>query len=236
MMTLPLLLLALTTTTAWPLAGTKTLVAKANFTFTNSKSQISGLEEEWFSFESGPPHCNSRHRIDYVGTSGIITVTDPTDETYTTTAFTNISHLKQCTVTGPAPIPDNKCINSIEAIGTQFTFSSVGPCPGAASARRCDAWINKGRSSQQNLGVMTTFFFVSGTNTAVRFLTNTTAGSSESILDFTEWSVNTPVPASAWDVPSDWQPCMKPTPATMPNLAAPHIGVLGSLMSTLALD
>ena len=234
-MTLPhfLLLLALTTTTAWPLAGTKTLVAKANVTFTDSRVQTSGLEEEWFSFESGPPHCNLRHRIDYKGTSGIISVTDPTDGTYTTTAFTNASHLKQkCTVTGPSPIPDDKCINGFEALGTQFIFSSVGPCPGAANARRCDAWIN----NQSPRGVMTTFFFISGTNTAVRFLTNSTtaAGSSaESILDFTEWSVNTPVPTSAWNVPSDWQPCMKPTPATTPNLAAPHVGVLGSLMSTL---
>ena len=198
-----------------------------------------GLTEEWFSFESGPPHCNFRHRIQYFGTSGVITVTDPAKETYTTTSFTNSSYVKQkCIVTDPAPLPPGKCINAIEAIGAQYTFSGVEACPGSKSAYTCNVWINKGRfSPQQQLTITITYYFIVGTSTAVQYRVNSTSAvgsSDESILDFTEWSVNSPVPAGAWVTPPDWQPCTKPTSSSsLPTLSPPTAGLAAYHVSAL---
>ena len=224
----------------WPLDGTKTLVAKANYTFINAGLTTSGLSNEFFSFESGPPHCNFRHRIEYLATplpSGIITTTDPAKETYTTTAFTNLSYSgPKCSIAGPAPIPDDKCINIIEALGPLYTYKGVYPCPGSAGLQRCDMWINKGRLSSQQRHTMTmtqTYYFIINTNVAVQYRVNSTsaAGSSVSILEFFGWSVNTPVPKSVWDVPVDWQPYTKPTSSSsLPTFDAYHASAFSSAL------
>ena len=218
-------LLALTTATAWPLDGVTSRSPRPNSLTPRALSV-----EEWFSFRAGSPHCDLRHRIEFVGTSGVITVTDPAADTYTTTTLSNSSYLKKtCTVTGPAPISDGKCINSLTAAGALFEFSGVEACPrvsSGVSSASCDVWINKGRASS-NVSTTFAFYFVSGTNKAVRYLTNTTtaAGSYQAILDYTQWSANVPVPTSAWDTPADWQPCTKSTPSSsmLPTEAAPAV-------------
>lgn len=175
------LLLVSIASPSWPLAKVTSVASAANATFTTfrpdgTSSSTHATAEQWFEFSSGPPHCGLRSRIEYVGQSGVIEVSDPATDSLTKVIFTNNSLGKKCIITGPTPVPAAECINQFAQLGQQFTFVATRPCT-PKSQETCDVWsmVHNATATATQPSFLTTatsYFFIHGTpryaNTFVR--------------------------------------------------------------------
>ena len=199
----------------WPLAGLTRLTSKGvsteTFAAAGKNSTITKPFAEDFSFTAGPPHCDYKHRIEYIGTSGTITVTDPEKNTATTTAFFNSSATGQtCHVSGPIPIPAGQCVNPYAELGQNFSFEGTAPCPRGTHYVNCDTWTKTDNRPAPGFSSTMSYVFATGTSTAVQYaITATKNGEflSSSVLTIDVWDTKDAIPATTWAIPKSWEPC-----------------------------
>ena len=180
----------------WPLANVKTLIAEGVLTRGLAAPQ---QYQQWFQFAAGPPHCDLRQRIQYLPTSGIIMIVDPANND---TMYKVLYSNSKCITAGPSPMVQEQCINPFSALGDGYTFTGPVPCPAPSTASACELWTLTSTATVQ------TYVFESNTSTVVQYTIQPTAsGSVPSVLSYSQFMVDVPVPSSTWQTPEDWEPC-----------------------------
>ena len=88
------------------------------------------------------------------------------------------------------------------ALGDGYTFTGPVPCPAPSTASACELWTLTSTATVQ------TYVFESNTSTVVQYTIQPTAsGSVPSVLSYSQFMVDVPVPSSTWQTPEDWEPC-----------------------------
>jgi len=204
---LPLAVLAASPT--WPLTNVKTLIAEGVLTSGMAAPQ---QLQQWFQFAAGPPHCDLRQRIQYLPASGNIVIVDPANND---TIYKVLYSNSKCTTAGPSPMVQDQCINPFSALGAGYTFTGSVPCPPPSTASACELWTLTSTATVQ------TYVFESNTNIVVQYTIQPTAsGSVRSVLSYSQFMVDVPVPSSAWQTPKDWEPCTPNPPGAVVDAPA----------------
>ena len=180
---------------AWPLENVQTLMAEGEL---HTEGGHVEPVQEWYQFTAKP--CEYRSRIDYPEVK-VIEIAE--NGALSKVLFANLSTGQHCTTTGPTPISETQCQQAggqWNEMGTEYNFTGQQPCPAPRSAQICDLWTYVTPNSEQ------TQLFLSGTAQVVQSSVAIDSKAPD-VTTYSTWSVNTTIPASAWQTPSSWLPC-----------------------------